>query len=79
MFFKYFFRVVFPNFCPLDAGICHFEVLFRILREISSLEPAGKLGNLEARSKNVQINCLMCFLFNPITGLECFRMFLEKF
>ena len=54
--FTIFYRVVFPNFCPLDAGIRHFEVLFQILREISSLEPAGKLGNLEPRSKNSQIN-----------------------
>ena len=36
-------EVVFPNFWPLDAGILNFWPKIRILREISSPEPAGKV------------------------------------
>ena len=38
-----FLRVVFPIFWPLDAGFGYVWRQIRILREISSLEPAGKV------------------------------------
>ena len=40
---KIIFEIVFPEFWPLDAGMLKFWPQIRILREISSLEPAGKL------------------------------------
>ena len=36
-------NLVFPIFWPLDAGIEHFGLEIRILREISSPEPAGNV------------------------------------
>ena len=49
-----FLREVFPNFSLLDAKIGISRPQIRILREISSLEPAGKLENPASRPKNVK-------------------------
>ena len=42
----------------------------RILREISSPEPAGNGIAPESRSKSGQINFLMCFFLNLFMGLR---------
>ena len=44
---------VFPIFWSLDAGIGDFWPQIRILREISSLEPAPKVWKPKSRSQNV--------------------------
>ena len=54
-------KLVFPNIWPLDAGIGYFWPQIRILREISSLEPAGNVQNPKSRSENDEINFLICF------------------
>ena len=48
-------EVVFPVFWPLDAGTLKICPKFRILREISSPEPAGKLQNPDFKSQNEEI------------------------
>ena len=53
--------VVFPNFWALDTGILQIWPNIRILREISSPEPAGKVQNPESRSKNEEIHFEICF------------------
>ena len=48
-------------FSPQDAKHDHFGPQIRILREKSSLEPAGKLPNPESRSKYDQTYILITF------------------
>ena len=45
-------RIVFPNCWPPGEEFEHFGPQIQILHEISSLEPAGKLWNLESRPKS---------------------------
>ena len=54
-------RIVFPMFCLLGSGFGYFWPQIRILREISSLEPAPKVKIPEFRSENDEIYFLMCF------------------
>ena len=66
---------------PLHTTICTFRPQFRILREISSLEPAPKVKIPESRSEHEEIYFLMCFFLNLFMGLVCsdcslvFRLF----
>ena len=62
-------EVVFPDSWPLDAGFRYFWPQIRILREISSPEPAGKVQNPDSRSKNEEFYLLICFLFTTMSGL----------
>ena len=62
------FYVVFPKFWPLDAKILQIWPQIRILRQKSCLEPAGKLENPSSRSKNAQINLLICFFLIRSSG-----------
>ena len=64
-----FLRFVFPYFSILDARTEHFWPQIRILRKISSLEPAGNVPNPDSRSENPEINFLKLFFINPIIGL----------
>ena len=61
------FWVVFLNFWLLDAGIPCFGPQTRILREISSPEPAGKVQNPESRSKIANLFFDMFFM-NTMSG-----------
>ena len=57
-------------FWPLDTGIGYFWPQIRILREISSLEPAGNVQNPKSRSENDEINFSNLFFINPFMGLD---------
>ena len=46
----------FQMFSPLELDIRDFGAHIRILREISSLEPAPKAWNPKSRSENEDIN-----------------------
>ena len=65
--------VVFPKFWPLDAQILNFWPQIRILRKISSPEPAGNVIVPESRLKSGQIDVQTCLLFNRIIGLTIHR------
>ena len=56
-------------FCLLGSGFSYFWPQIRILREISSLEPAPKVKIPEFRSENDEIYFLMCFFLNLFMGL----------
>ena len=58
------------TFRPLDAEIQHFRPQIRILREKSSLEPAGKLPNPESTPKYDQNYVFNHCFINHIMGLQ---------
>ena len=71
MIFFCFPRYVFPNFYIPGAGGEHFGPEIRILREKSSLEPAGKLSNPDSKHIHEAINVFICLCFNLFMRLSC--------
>ena len=57
-------------FFPLELEIRHFGPQIRILREISSLEPAPKVWKLKSWSENEETIFEISLFFNPFMGLN---------
>ena len=55
-------------FSPLELEILHLGPEIRILREISSLEPAPKVWNPKSWSEKEDVICLIS-CFSPFMGL----------
>ena len=62
-------RYIFPNVWPVDARLEYFGPEIRILREKSSLQPAGKLLNSASRPKSGQKDFLICLCYQSHHGV----------